>query len=139
MIDRRRLFQLDEDRRPAVDQAPRLGDVFRPLHKGQRDPVDTEIEGETQIGPVFFAQRRNRQHGARHVDAFAVRQAAADQHRGLYPLGRDRLDTQADFAVVEQEFGAGGHGGENFGMRQIYAFARPWRGRKIKVEAAPAG
>ena len=45
-----------------ADQLARLGDVLRPLHEGQRDPVDAELEGEGQIGAVLLGHRRDRQH-----------------------------------------------------------------------------
>jgi hypothetical protein len=56
----------------------RLGDVFRPLDEGQRQPVDTGIERGFQIGAILRRERGKRQYGLRQADALAVRKLAAD-------------------------------------------------------------
>ena len=48
-VDRRRLLDLGEQRRPAADQLARLGDVLGPLHEGlSADPVDADARARTR-------------------------------------------------------------------------------------------
>ena len=56
----------------ATRHLARLGDVLGALHKGERDPVDADIERALEIGAVFLGQRRDRQQRVGKADAFAV-------------------------------------------------------------------
>ena len=47
-VDRRRLLDLGEDRRPPVGELARLEDVARPLHEGERQPVDAELQANSR-------------------------------------------------------------------------------------------
>ena len=53
-LDRGRLLDLGQDRRPAADQAPRLGDVLGALHEGQRHPVEAQLDPEAEVGMVLL-------------------------------------------------------------------------------------
>ena len=75
---RLRFLDLRHDQRAAIDDRLDLGDVFRTLHEGRRDPIDAEFQGGLEIGMVLGRHRRNRDLGIRQADAFAVRDRAAD-------------------------------------------------------------
>ncbi len=115
----RRLFELDEQRRLAADQRPRLGDVLGALHERQRDPVDMLFEREGQVLAVLFGQRRERHDDVGDVDALAIRNPAADLDHCLDPARRDALHAQHQLAVVDQQARASLERGEQFGVRQV--------------------
>src|SRR3546814_19678766 len=77
-----------------------LGDVLGPLHERQRDPVDMLFEREGQISAVLFGQRGERDHDVGNIDAFAIRNLAADLDDGFDPVGRDALHEQHQLAEI---------------------------------------
>ena len=73
-----RLFDLGHQQRAAARQLLGFGDVFGPLHEGQRDPVDAGLKRGFEIGQVLGRQRGDRNGRIRNADALAVGQLAAD-------------------------------------------------------------
>ena len=63
-----------------------------PLHEGQRDPVDAEVEAEL-AGPrgPSSVRAESGSSDARHVDALAVAELAADHDRGLREIAAAAL------------------------------------------------
>ena len=57
---RLRLLDLGHHRSAAARDLLRLGDVFRPLDEGERDPIDAGIERCFEIGEVLRRQRGDR-------------------------------------------------------------------------------
>ena len=106
-LDRRRLLELDQHRGAPADQPARLGDVLRPLHEGQRDPVDAEIEREAQVvrGPSRSGATAAARRPGTLTPLRSLRRAAGHD-RGLGEIGAAALDPQPQLAVVEQQVGA---------------------------------
>ena len=119
--DRLRLFDLGHHGGAAARDLLGLGDVFRPLNEGQRDPVDAGIERGFEIGDVLRRQRRHRNDGVGQADALAVRHFAADFDPRDDALRRDVGRDQAQLAVVDQQRVARLDRGEDFRMRQLHA------------------
>src|SRR3546814_4105325 len=59
-VDRGGLLDLGEQRRLALDQPPRLGEILGPLDERERDPVDPLIDREGEVAAVLVGQRRHR-------------------------------------------------------------------------------
>ena len=91
--------------------------IFGALNEGESDPVGAEIEAELQIGAVLLGERRERQHGVRNVDAFAIGQRPAGNDLGLCEVLADFLDFETDLAIIEQKLGALFDGLEDLEMR----------------------
>jgi hypothetical protein len=138
-LERGRLLDLGHQRRAPGDQAPGLGQVLRALDEGQRDPVDPEVEAEAQVGAVLLSERRDRQHGAGHVDALVVFQGSAGQHQGLGVVLAAGLDLQAQLAVVEQQRHAGRERGKDLGVGQRRAYLVAGHLVEVEAEALPGG
>ncbi len=117
-VDRGRLLELGHQPGAPGDQLLGLGHVFRALHEGERDPVGPQIERKGEVAPVLVGERRDRQDGARQVDALAVADRSAGDDRGPREIGAHLLDAQAHAAVVDQHVLSGGDAGEDLGMGQ---------------------
>ena len=77
-------------------------------HRGlQVRPADADAEGEVEIGPVLFRQRRNRQRSAGHIDALAVLQFAGRVGAGDDVALAALADRHLQLSVVELENVAG--------------------------------
>jgi hypothetical protein len=131
--DRRRLLELGHDRRPAAGERPDLVHVLRPLDEGERHPVDAQPEREVEVAAVLPGQGRDRQHGADHAHALAVRERPAGDHPRVGEVGAAVLDGEPDLAVVQQQVTAWRERGEDLGVRQ----PRPTQvaGPVVEVEA----
>ena len=138
-LDRRRLLDLRQDRRAPVGELARLEDVARPLHEGERQPVDAELAGELEVLLVLVRQRRQRQHHVGDVDALAVRDLAADDDLGQRVLRRAFGDLQPDLAVVDQERRARLERGEDLRMRQADAGDVAIGGVEVEAERRALG
>ena len=84
-------------------QFARLFHVAGALHKGQRQPIDTQTANKLKIVTVFFAERRQRQHHIGHVHALAVGNRAAGDDRAFGIIRPAIFDLQADLAIIDQQ------------------------------------
>ena len=103
MNHRRRLLDLGHQEGAITDQLTGFDNVFRALHKRQRDPVHAQLQAETQVAAVFLGQRAQLQHRFWNVDAFAVGQLATGDHFGDHRVAVLGGDLQAQAAIVEQQ------------------------------------
>ena len=122
--ERRGLFDLGHDRRAPTHQVARLGDVLGPLHEGQRNPIDADIERILEIDAVLVGHGIERNDRVGKADALAAAKRASGQHFGI-DAHVARLDhPQTQLAVIEQKRVTGLHGLEDLRMRQVHA-AKP--------------
>ncbi len=126
------LLDLGQQPRPLADPCPRGAHILRALHERQCDPVHAQRQREIEVAQVFLGQRRDRDHGIRHIDALAIRQRAAIDHACDDGARAGSLDRQPDLAVVEQQRLARCRRREQLGMRQMHA--RGIARRRIAVE-----
>ena len=98
-------------------QSTCLGNVLGSLHEGQGDPVEAELDTETEIRVVLPGQGGDRQHSVGDVDTFAVGQDPTDHDRRLGEIGPAAVDAQLDPAIVEQQVLTGLQNRENLRVR----------------------
>ena len=125
------LFDLRQDRGPALGQIARLDHILGALHKGQGQPVDAQLAGEFQILAVLVRQRRDGKQDIGHVHALAVGNRATHRDGAIGKIRTAGIDLEPDLPVIDQQRGTGFQGRENLGMRQVHAVDRA--GGRIKV------
>ena len=121
------LLQLRDQRRPAIDDRLRHGDVGHRLNEGQRHEIDADRQGELQVCLVLVGQRFHRQRLAAHGEALLVgnlarhirphaRRLAGGGHREdqLAVIDKDRV---TDFQLVEDRLVR--HGDRLGGVRAL--------------------
>ena len=106
-----------------------------PLDEGQPDVVDARVEREVEVDPVLRRQRRDRQDHVRHVDALAVGERATEDDLRLQMVVALVRDAQAQLAVIEQQVGVDGGGGDDLRMGQVDAGAVARRRVEVEPEA----
>ena len=119
LLNRRRLLDFRHQERFVTDQCAGLENVLRALHKRQRDPIHAQLQTETQVTAILGGQRAEFEHRLWHVHAFAIRQFAAIEHRGVDRVGVFGDHAQAQFAVVEQQIHARFQRFDNLRMGQV--------------------
>jgi hypothetical protein len=109
-VDRLGPFDLGDQECPASGGAQQLArhvHVFLVLRKGHGQVFRVDRDRGLHVVHVLGRQRRRRQAAAHAVDAFVVRQSAADLDARDDRGAADRLDAQANQPVVEQQDDAG--------------------------------
>ena len=119
--DRGRLFDLGEQRRLVANQLLTFGDVFGPLDKGHRNPVDALLQRERQIGSILFGQRGNGYDDIGDIQTLSVRQHPADFNLCIDMFWAYFGDAQHKLSVVEQEPRTNFKRRKYFRMRQMDA------------------
>ena len=125
--DRRRLFNLRQQRSLVPDKLLALGDILGPLDKGHRDPIHALLQRKCKVGPILLGQRGNGNDDVRDIQPLAVRQCAANFNLCIDIFRCDFGDTQNKLTVVKQQPCANFQCGKYLRVRQIYAMrvARP--------------
>ena len=127
-------------------RAPRR-DVLRPLHEGERQPVDAELEGEVEVLAVLLRQRRERQHDARTFTPLRSESSPPTTTRSRRTSGRSARP-RAGILPSSRSSSAPGEGREDLGVRQARGVAlgrveverngRPLGGHRALGEGADA-
>ena len=86
-----------------VSQLTRHFHIGRVLREAHREVLGLKPHGRADVFHILGGERRCRQAAARPVDAFVVRQFAADHHRGVHRIAQDAVDGQAKQPVVEKQ------------------------------------
>ena len=118
IVERLRLFELGHHQSPAVRDRLGLRHIRRALDEGEADIVDAQRQDELQIREVFFGEGGDRQHDVRNVDALAVRQRPSIHDFGEQMVVALAHDSEAQFAVIEQQGRADFGRRHDFRMRQ---------------------
>jgi len=92
------------------------------------------LDSEGQILTIFVGERGNRDLGIRYIDAFAVRNNAADFGAAKDPLIIGFLHDKPDFPVVDQQPLPTLENSEQFRVRKTYAGFVARRAVTIKRE-----
>ena len=119
--DRRWLFNLRQQRSLITDQLLALGNILWPLDKGHRDPIHALLQRKGKVGTVLFGERGNGNDDVRDVQPLAVRQCAANFHRGIDIFRSDFSDPQNKLTIVEQQPCADFQCSKYLGVRQMHA------------------
>src|SRR5207253_1743714 len=86
-----------------VTQATGVFHVGGIAREGNGQVVQVHFSGELDVGLVFFSQGWSRQAATAAVDAFVVRQRAADQHGAVQGVFGGGFDAHDHTAIVEQQ------------------------------------